>query len=144
MNSGLPAAADGAEPGPRRRSASVASRTRRAYHGPMLARRLFQSLMMAALLLMPFGMIGGMATAHALPVATTVATMDHCGGADKAPQHHSSSNIDCMAACAAIPATGDGDIAAPIPFPAVVDPSPDASLGKGLGPEAAIPPPRIS
>lgn len=110
----------------------------------MSASRFLRAMMMAALLLMPFGMIGGMATAHAVPAATTTATMDHCGGADKACQHHSAPKIDCMAACAAIPATGNGDIAAPIPFAAAIEPSRVASLGKGLGPETAIPPPRIS
>lgn len=108
----------------------------------MSVRRFLHYLAIAALLLMPLGMTGGkaMAIVHSAPAA---AAMDHCGGANKS-SHHSAPDVDCMAACAAIPAAGNGDIAAPIPFPAAIEPSPVVSLGKGLGPEAAIPPPRFS
>ena len=103
--------------------------------------RLLHLLTIASLMLMPLSMRGGQAmAAEAAPAA-----MAHCGdAAGKAPRHHSLPDTDCMAACAAIPAAGNADIAAPIPFPVAIEPSPAASLDKGLGPEAAIPPPRIS
>jgi hypothetical protein len=110
----------------------------------MSVTRLFQFLTIAAVLLMPLGMSGGRAMA-AQQAAPAAATMDHCNSdADKTAPHRSMPNADCMAACAAIPATVGAEISAPIPFPAMAEPSPVASLGKGLGPEAAIPPPRIS
>ncbi|HEY5710520.1 MAG TPA: hypothetical protein VIT38_01390 [Allosphingosinicella sp.] len=110
----------------------------------MSVTRLFQFLTIAAVLLMPLGMSGGRAMA-AQQAAPAAATMDHCNSdADKTAPHRSMPDADCTAACAAIPELGDTVIAAPMPFPAPIEPSPVVPLGKGLGPEAAIPPPRIS
>lgn len=108
-------------------------------YGPM--RRLTFLLAAFALLFAPLAMIGGgAATAHA-PAASSA--MDHCAGMDGSSSDQPAMGIDCLIACAAIPALPpriEGRMVAPAP---VAVPAPIVA-GTGLDPEAETPPPRVS
>lgn len=110
------------------------------YPGSMFSKRLLQLLTLLALLLAPFGMLGGHA-AMAMPVGGAMA-MNHCDEQQQAPKDHKrQAMIDCATACSAMPAVGAFVMPQPI-FSArkfEADVSVDIA---GVRPEAATPPPR--
>jgi hypothetical protein len=96
-----------------------------------------------ALIVAPIGMVGGAAVAmgHHQPQAAA----GHCAGSP-ASDHRGDSDrtaIDCMIACAGLPAIPPSTLAAMAPAAADPEQVPPAFL-HGLRPEAATPPPRIS
>lgn len=112
---------------------------RQPIYRPM--RRLTFLLAAFALLMAPLAMIGGGAAMAHAPAASSA--MDHCAGMDGSSPDQPAAGIDCLIACAAIPALSpriEGRVVAPAPLPI----SPPAVAGSGLDPEAETPPPRIS
>jgi hypothetical protein len=99
-------------------------------------------IVVAALLLMPLGMIPA-TTAQAHSPTTTAMPMRHCPDSDSA-HHQNSGFADCTMACAgALPAI---DKLRDEPLMAAVE-LPNASLVRqfvGVSPETATPPPKIS
>lgn len=105
----------------------------------MPAAALLRCLVVAALLLMPIGL------GHALaaPTQPVFATSVHCTEEEEAPVTGQRQAIDCVIACAALPAVAEP--AAVLHPQARELPSPTfAAASAGLAPEAAVPPPRIA
>jgi hypothetical protein len=108
-----------------------------------MPRFLLSIMALLALLVAPIGMIGG--AAMAMPHHQPQAAAGHCAGAP-VPDHRGGEDraaIDCMIACAGVPAIPPSAPAAVAPIAASPDQAPLRSL-HGLQPEAATPPPRIS
>ena len=106
----------------------------------MSPRRLFLAVMILALAVMPVRM----AAAHDVVMEQAPAASGHCGGSDRAPADRSAPHVDCMTACAAIAETGACDLAPPMAYSAAAAFAAPVDHHRGLGPEAATPPPRIS
>jgi hypothetical protein len=106
----------------------------------MSATGLFKWLTFLALLLAPFAMIGGSpASAHAQTVEA-----GHCAETEKPAEAPPSTPVDCMVACAGcLPTPGAMPAALPS-LQAAARSAPIAFCLRGLHPEAAIPPPRLS
>jgi hypothetical protein len=123
----------------------VATPARRSYPAGMSAPRFLRILTMFAVVLMPFGMLGGASAAMAMSHHGGAAmTMDHCAGMDKQQKKEAPGHTpDCMVTCAAIPSTG-GDFEHQAMTPAAIEPLALAPPVHGLHPEAATPPPRFS
>jgi hypothetical protein len=102
----------------------------------MSATRLLQCLTCLALLLAPLSMIGA-----APAMARSVPAAGHCADMERPSKTPPSAPIDCMIACAGLPAQGC-TIAVRPAVPAIAEPQPLASRLHGLHPEAATPPPR--
>ncbi|WP_129791345.1 hypothetical protein [Sphingosinicella sp. CPCC 101087] len=108
-----------------------------------MSRYLLSIIALFALLVAPIGMIGG--TAMAMPHHQPQAAAVHCAGAP-APDHRGDEDrtaIDCMIACAGVPAIPPSAPSAVAPAAVSPDEAPLRSL-HGLQPEAATPPPRFS
>jgi hypothetical protein len=104
----------------------------------MTALRLLRLLILVAMALTPLRMTG-VAPAMARPAT---AAMHHCVDPPAPADHRPASQIDCMIACAALPATDL--VLAAVALPAVLQrPSPIA-FAPGIAPGADPPPPRIS
>jgi hypothetical protein len=109
------------------------------------ARRILHLLVLAGLVLAPFGRIG-LAQAHALamPHAAPATMPSHCSGEPApSPDQDKSDRIDCMTACAAI-AAPVGPVFAPPPACGMARVALAAFALAGIRPEAEPPPPRIS
>ena len=103
----------------------------------MPVRRLLSWIALFAMLLAPVGMTGASA-AHGAPAASA-----HCADRDEPAEPPSPAAIDCMNACAGLPAKAVG-LADAAAEPAAAEPVVPAALTLGSGPEAATPPPRLS
>jgi hypothetical protein len=105
----------------------------------MSRRRLVQLLVLAALVLAPFGRLGlAQATPHHAPMAMNA----HCAGQpmpDQGKSHRMA--VDCMIACAAMAAAATPFMPPPPARRAVPSATP-ASLLAGIRPQADPPPPR--
>jgi hypothetical protein len=101
---------------------------------------LLRFLAIAALLLAPLAMIGG-GPAEAAPPEVAIEAPSHEAGGHMRSKEAPCCSVDCMTSCAAILALGS-EVAAMILVPAPVQPMPLATVGGGLEPEAATPPPR--
>lgn len=103
--------------------------------------RILPLLALLALLIAPFGMMSG--AAAAMPMHAPEMAAGHCEGKAPAEPAEQGKAIDCMIACAALPAIAPISAAA---FRTAADlpaPPPFASPA-GTMPEADPPPPRFS
>lgn len=105
----------------------------------MSATALLRWLTLLALLIAPFAMIDGSATAHAGPVAA-----GHCAETERPAEAPPSAPADCMIACAGCLPTQGGRLAGLPSTEPSIRPTPAAFRIRGLHPEAATPPPRTS
>jgi hypothetical protein len=106
----------------------------------MSAPGLLKWLTFLALLLAPLAMIGGSpARAHSPAVAG-----GHCAEAETPAEAPPPAPVDCMIACAGCLPTPGAMLAALPSLQAAARPAPIAFCLRGLHPEAAIPPPRLS
>ena len=108
-----------------------------------MTRRILSFLALVALLFAPLAMVNG--AAAAMPHAQSEAAMEHCEGMAPAQDEgeESKASIDCMLACAALPAIASG--APPEAMMTAAAPAPlRFSSLSGVLPEAETPPPRIS
>jgi len=123
----------------------------RAYLSRMSLTRLVRFLTLVAMLFAPLSMSGAHA---ALPVSGAAAVSDHveapppaghCADMDETQDRSGQSNrsIDCMIACAALPAA-DFAVASHPAAPNTIDPAPLLSGLSGLHPGSDPPPPRLS
>jgi hypothetical protein len=102
------------------------------------ARRILHLIVLACLVLAPFGRIG-LAQAHAAPAAMA----GHCAGdSAPAPDRDKRDRIDCMTACAAI-AAPVGPVFTPPPACGMAGVALGTFALAGIQPEAEPPPPRI-
>jgi hypothetical protein len=103
----------------------------------MSAPRLLRWLTLLALLLAPLGMIGaGPAMAHGRTAAA-----GHCSESGSPAKAPSSAPVDCMIACAGLPAQASSPLVKP-PLAAAPEPLPAPWRVDGLHPKTTIPPPR--
>ena len=121
------------------REAALRERGRTLMGRGVTARFLLHLLVLAGLVLAPFGRVG-LALAQAAPAAMTA----HCAG-DPAPvpDQDKSDRVDCTAACAAI-AAPVGPVFVPPPACGMARVALAALARAGIRPEAEPPPPRIS
>ena len=113
-----------------------------AYFKQMNLGRLFQLLVLLALLLAPAGMLGSHA-AMAMPHQAAASALDHCTKEQAPSGTDRQAMLDCALACTAMPAAAPQIArAVPVlqPLPVSVPEAPIA----GHRPEAATPPPRFS
>jgi hypothetical protein len=111
----------------------------------VIARRILHLLVLAGLVLAPFGRIG-LAQAHALamPHGAPAAMAGHCPDAPTpAPERDNSERIDCMTACSAMAPAAGLDLARP-PACATAAAAAGAFTLNGIRPGADPPPPRAS
>lgn len=110
-----------------------------AYSSGMRFRRALQLLVLAALMLAPFGRIG-LAEARAMPQMMAA----HCGDRPMpGPVKGHAMSVDCTIACAAMaPPAASGFT--PPPAAATVPAAAPVSFLAGVRPEADPPPPRLS
>lgn len=136
-----------APPRPRQNPGRIATNSRGDHLRRMAKPHIVRFLAILAVLLMPFGMLGGVpATAMARHTSMTMSA-GHCAGMPDMPAKDrkapSAPCCDCMVACAAIPSENSCiEHAAPAPMAAqavILAPA-----IRGLHPEAATPPPRIA
>lgn len=119
---------------------SVIVPTASGHYLARMAAAVIRLLTLLALVLMPLGMAGAPAMAHAMPAQYSMASTGHCDeqpGQDRAP----ASKMDCAAMCTALPAT---DAPAPASVLKPTAPRTDGvvALFEGREPEIATPPPR--
>jgi hypothetical protein len=101
-------------------------------------RRLVQLVILAALLLAPFGRIGMAQASHGMAVVA------HCAGQplpDRDKGHRTT--VDCLIACAAM-APADAPFALPSHAPEAAPAARPVSILSGVQPEADPPPPRLT
>ncbi|TFI59621.1 hypothetical protein E2493_03880 [Sphingomonas parva] len=117
-----------------------------------MAALLSRLLILLAVLVAPLTMAGHAAAMASPPApqATVVhhraaeMAAEHCAGAsDERPKDRPGQAFDCAIACAALPAM-PARVAEISRMPAPLDPPAPACAPRGLHPEAATPPPRIS
>jgi hypothetical protein len=105
-----------------------------------MTERALRFLIMLAVLLLPFGMIGaGPAMAHHAPAMMTA---DHCADMPRQKKEAPGRSAQCMIACAALACaeiTIEHDSLAPV----AAEPARLVPAMHGLHPEAATPPPRF-
>lgn len=109
------------------------------------ARGLLHLLVLAVLVLAPFGRIG-LAEAHAWTIShsTPAALAAHCPGEPApTPDRNKSDRIDCMTACTAI-AAPVGPVFTPPPACEMARVALAAFALAGIRPEAEPPPPRVA
>lgn len=117
----------------------IASVRRKPYSRRVSFRRALQLLVLAALMLAPFGRIG-MAEARAMPQMMA----SHCGDQPMpAPAKGHAMSVDCTIACAAMASPAAPGFAPPPPAGALLVAAPTLFLA-GVRPEADPPPPRFS
>lgn len=113
--------------------------------------RLWRVLTILAVLFAPLSMMSGHA-AMAMPSPPPAAVMDHgqagspvghCADMDQDQTGQTSPSIDCMIACAAVPAA-EVEVASHPAVHGVMQVGRLASLHRGLHPESDPPPPRLS
>jgi len=135
---------------------------------PVTAKHFIRVLTLLALLLAPFGMLGGHAAMAETHAAEAQAGTGHCAdmaapaeeaSAHEAPAHEApadgapadeapgdaapTENVDCTIACSCVPTTASA-LAAPFAHVAAPAPAGRSLLPHGLGPRAELPPPRLS
>jgi hypothetical protein len=116
-----------------------ASARREAYSSRVSFRRALQLLVLAALMLAPFGRIG-MAEAQAMPQMMAA----HCGDHPMpGPIRGHAMSVDCTIACAAMASPVAPGVTPPQAAAALLIAAPIPFLA-GVRPEADPPPPRIS
>ena len=119
-----------------------------AYLRGMTAARLLRLLILLSMLLMPLRMTGVAPAMAAAPDADMPAmthaagATTHCADDDASPEKDRPARVDCMVACAVLPAFSQIFEAAPR-APAISHPLP-VKLAVGIAPGADPPPPRSS
>jgi len=114
----------------------------------VIIKQLVRFLTLLALLLAPFGMLGGPAAAAQTGSGEVQAGSGHCAemAADHAPAQTPEAparDIECMMACACMPPLAPGLSAPPLRGEAPQPTLPSLILS-GLSPQAEPPPPRLS
>ena len=118
----------------------IASAGRAAYAGAVSFRRALQLLLLAALIVAPFGRIG-IAEAKSGPGMMTM----HCAGqAPPGDVRDPPMSVDCLIACAAMAPPADFAFAPPAPAAEATPAAMPASVLAGVRPGADPPPPRFS
>lgn len=124
----------------RKHRPGVACVAAEAYWTRMSVARLTKLLILFAVLLMPLGMING---GPAMASGVSTAPAGHCEQMPEHRQEQPDRLADCAVTCAAIPSRRD-DLQGRILVLAQPRVAALTEILHGLGPEAAIPPPRFS
>ena len=130
-------------------AAAIAAGPPTAYLRGVSLTRLIRFLTILALVLSPVAMLGGgpaQASSHHMMMASQAAdmAMEHCHDAGEKSKDRSAPSMDCAMACAAMmPELGDQLDGLPSVPAGLQAPAP-VTVGHGLVPEAADPPPRTA